>query len=417
MSSFLLFFSNNALIFLALIFLVSAAFFTSSEVALISASRSRLKKLRKEGNAGASIALILLDNVESLLITTQFGTNLSIASATTVLTLYSIIHIGSSGEWYVVAIITPFVLLFCDSLPKILARSYPEEIGLRFAYPLFFIRGFLKPITGVLSFYTKRISRLAGGQEDSLTLRRKTREQLNTLLSGSEGEMKLTQKRMVRNILEFSQQSVRNAMLPLVKVDAIESEASIKEAIELFENLRHSRIPIYSNRIDNIVGILNFMDLFNQCDLDDNVTDHMSSCIYAPEHQRLEALLMSMEEKQESMAIVVDEYGGAVGIITKEDVLEEVVGNLSDEFDENTLFFHQISENTFLVNVNIEISNFNERMGDEIPKGDYETLSGFLLQQFNCIPSLGSELHYGNLKFKVYRATSRAVQFVIVSKR
>ncbi len=143
---------------------------------------------------------------------------------------------------------------------------------------------------------------------------------------------------------------------------------------------------------------------------------HMRPAVYAPEHQQLEALISEMNSKETPMLIVVDEYGGAVGVITKEDVLEEVVGNLSDEFDENTFVFHQISENSYLVNVTIELDDLNERLGSSLPKGDYETLSGFLLQQFNRIPATGDELFFGNLKFKVFKSSDRAIQTVVISK-
>lgn len=420
MESLFEFFSSPAILLVfAALGMVSAAFFTGTEIALISADRHKLKRMRREGNSGASFALILLESVENLLTITQFGTNFSIATTTTLATIYSMLYLGNDGDWRVVAVLTPTVLLLCDSIPKVVARSSSLRWSVACSYPLILISGLFSPVVKVLSFYTSQISKLAGmGLPDTITSRRLARDQLFSLLGDKDSgsEIRFTQKRMIRNILEFYSQSVRKAMVPLVNVDAIEMHATIKDAIEMFETLRHSRIPVYDERVDNIVGTLHFMDLFAAENLEDTVENHMREAVYAPEHQQLEALISEMNAKESAMLVVVDEYGGAVGIITKEDVLEEVVGNLSDEFDENTFVFHRISENAYLVNVTIEIDDLNERLGANLPKGDYETLSGFLLQQFNRIPSTGDELFFGNLKFKVFKSSDRAIQTVVVSK-
>ena len=407
------------LIIPAVCFMGFAAFFTSSEVALISCDRARLRRLNKEGNQSAGLAIIMLDNIESLLITTQFGTNLSIAMTTTLATICIISYTGSENEWILLLVLTPLILLLCDSLPKAIARNYSEKVSLRISHPLFYIKGIFSPVIRILEFYTHHISKIAGMRTpDTLTTRKMARHRLQTILeSGAkDNEIKLNQKRMIRNILDFSHQSVRSAMIPLINIDLIENECTVKDALETFETLRHSRIPVYEERVDNIIGIVHFMDLFDCEDLDEPVSEHMRLPMFVPELQQLESLITELNSHEAHMAIVVDEYGGAVGMITKEDVLEEVVGNLSDEFDENTFTFRQISKNSFLANVNIEVDDLNERLNCSLPKGDYETLSGFLLQQFNRIPSRGDELHYGTLKFKVYRCSERSIQSVIVTK-
>ncbi len=400
-------------------FLLLAIFFTAAETALISSDRNVLRRRQKDGDRGAALALLLLKKIEELLITTQFGMNLAIAAATTLATILSVSISGEESDWRVFALLTPMVLIFCDTLPKIVARAYAEKLSCLLASPLFLAATIFTPILAVLSLYTKRISNLLGaGAPDSITLRKRARKQLLSLLSERTeiSGIKITQRRMIRNILNFSHQTVRKAMLPLVNVDAIESNATVTAALAMFEATRHSRIPVYSDRVDNIVGILHFMDLF-ACEKDDQpVETQMRPAMFVPEHQQLEGIIVDMNTRDESMAIVVDEYGGAIGIITKEDVLEEVVGNLSDEFDDNTLNLHQISENSYLANVNIEISDLNDRLQTNLPKGDYETLSGFLLQQFNRIPSVGDELYYSNLKILIYRANEKSIQSVVFTK-
>jgi putative hemolysin len=162
------------------------------------------------------------------------------------------------------------------------------------------------------------------------------------------------------------------------------------------------------------VGVLHFPDVFKCRDPDtEKVSRYMRSALFVPEIQQLETLTNEMKESE--MAIVVDEYGGAVGVVTREDVLEEIVGDISDEWDEHALGVTEISKDSYLVHVNLGVHEVNERLNIAVPKGDYETLSGFLLQQFNRIPTPGDELYFANFKVKVHRANEKAIETVIIT--
>ncbi|MGZ3712282.1 MAG: CNNM domain-containing protein, partial [Bdellovibrionota bacterium] len=242
---------------------LATAFFTSAETALISADRLFLTKRRKEGNRNAAMALKQLENIDYLLSTTQFGANLGIAAATTLATL--LMHrIGVEREWLTFAVCAPFTLIFSDSMPKVVARTFPERISLWFAGPLFLFAKAVSPALILISLYTTKLSRIMGlAGQDALSRRKRTREELTALLSENdeESEIRHGHKRMIRRILEFSQQNVKKVMLPFVNVDAIEKDCTVQEAIDMFETLRHSRLPVYEERIDNIVGILYFPDV------------------------------------------------------------------------------------------------------------------------------------------------------------
>ncbi|MGZ3693025.1 MAG: hemolysin family protein [Bdellovibrionota bacterium] len=394
---------------------LATAFFTSAETALISADRLFLTKRRKEGNRNAAMALKQLENIDYLLSTTQFGANLGIAAATTLATL--LMHrIGVEREWLTFAVCAPFTLIFSDSMPKVVARTFPERISLWFAGPLFLFAKAVSPALILISLYTTKLSRIMGlAGQDALSRRKRTREELTALLSENdeESEIRHGHKRMIRRILEFSQQNVKKVMLPFVNVDAIEKDCTVQEAIDMFETLRHSRLPVYEERIDNIVGILYFPDVFSCRDPDnEKVSRFMRPALFVPEVQQLETLTKELQEAE--LAVVVDEYGGAVGIVTKEDVLEEIVGDISDEWDENDIGIMEIDSNSFLVQVTMPVNELNERLKIHVPKGEYETLSGFLLQQFNRIPSVGDELYFANFKIRVHRATEKAIETVII---
>jgi putative hemolysin len=393
------------------------AFFTASEMALISSDKIYLKKLKERGIKSAVLALRHSENLDRLLTTTQFGSNLSITTATTLSTIYVSRSLESKFHFFIL-LIFPVILIFSDLLPKVIARHRADRVALFISYPLALFMQVFSPVIKGISFYINRLSnRLGIGKLDTLSKRRKMRDELNALLqdSDNESEIRLGHKRMIRRILEFSQQNVKKIMIPLVNVDAIEDSASVQDAIAIFESTRHSRLPIYEERIDNIIGILHFHDLFKSADLDESIKKYMTPALFVPEYQQLESLTADMKSQSASMAIAVDEYGGAVGVLTKEDILEEIVGNISDEYDDDTLNFLEMGPNTYLINVKIEINDLNERLKIKLPKGDYETLSGFLLQQFNRIPSVGDELYYGNLKFKVHRATEKAIHTVILN--
>lgn len=416
MGGFKMMLTESVLLFLASgVCVLATAFFTATETALISADRLYLNKKKKEGNTNATLAIRHLENLDYLLSTTQFGSNLFIATATTLATL-GFKRTGSDDEFLLFVLFAPITLIFSDSLPKIVGRSFPERLSLFAALPLFLFSRAFSPVLLLISFYTNRLSKVVGlGKTDTLSRRKRAREELQALVSetDSESEIRLGHKRMIRRILDFSQQTVKKVMLPFVSVDAIEKDSTIQEAIDRFETLRHSRLPVYDDRIDNIVGVLHFPDVFQCRDPDhEKVHQFMRPALFVPEIQQLETLTKEMQNHE--LAVVVDEYGGAVGIVTKEDVLEEIVGDISDEWDEHRLGVMEISPNSYLVQVNTGIAELNEKLKIQVPKGEYETLSGFLLQQFNRIPSVGDELYFANFKVRVHRASEKAIETVII---
>ena len=264
---------------------------------------------------------------------------------------------------------------------------------------------------------------MVGPIEELLTgKRRTTREDLESLLSYSrrESELKSTEKKMIKRILEFRESEARNALIPLVRVDAIEDNATIREALERFERHRHSRMPVFEERIDNIIGILETADLFMATDVDQPIRLYLTNAHYVPETQSLSNVMAEMHREDNEIAVVVDEHGGAVGIITFEDIVEEIVGEISDEYDSDYLPYKQLSDQSWVVQARMEILMINEQLRFELPQGEYETLSGFLLQQFGRIPEIRDELFFntpaGQFKFTIRKATERHIETVLIEK-
>jgi CBS domain containing-hemolysin-like protein len=399
------------------------AFYSGSEIALLSADRLKLKQLAKDGDKAASRALKLVQAPERIFATTLLMTSLSVVTISILVALWVIQRSGGHNELLAVVITSPLVVIFGEILPKTIFQRNADRLAMKVARIIELTFLAFYPVTQLLGSYTSRLSRAIDPFEEVLTgKRRTTREELRALLATekSGSEIRSSERRLIRRILDFRGTEAQHALIPLVKVDATEETASIREALESFQRHRHSRMPVYSERVDNIVGILEVTDLFSAPDLQASVRSVMRPAHYAPESQELEDLIREMRSKKAEMCIVVDEYGGAVGILTMEDIFEEIVGEIQDEFDHEASGFQQLGDGRWWAPARQAISQMNEDLGVEIPEGDYETLGGFLLQQFGRIPETGDELYYdtpaGSFRFTIRKANLRAIQAVLIER-
>lgn len=393
-------------------------FFSGSEMALISADKIELRKRANAGAKSAKLALEMLSHPENILATTLVGTNICVAFQATLMEMYFHSNYGPEYGFMATVILSPLILIFGEFIPKSIAQRLSVKIAPLVIRPIMICRIIFSPLTWVLGKYTKRLSKILQPIQDAVQGRRKPshREELSYLLSigRKETTLKSSERKMIRRIFEFSKSAAKKALIPLVHVDMIPDTMTHTEALETFLNYGHSRLPVYHERVDNVVGVIHVFDLFSEIDPNRSIKEFMHPAFYAPESQQLDDLLYTMRKRGIPMATVVDEYGGAVGIVTLEDILEEIVGDIKDEYDQEAALFKQLSENEFLFHAQMEVNAINEKFKLEIPKGDYETISGFLLQQFNRIPETGDELFFRNLKFVIRKASSRAIEQVYV---
>jgi putative hemolysin len=399
------------------------ALFAGAEIALLSADRIALQGRAKVGSRRAQQALQLIRNPERIFSTTLLVTSLCIVTCSVLIALWVIQKFGPHSDLLAIVITSPAIVIFGEILPKTLFQINANRLA-PFAAPL--VTGayyVLYPITSVLGGYTSRLSRAIDPLEELIVGRKKsTREELRALVASSRPDSEITtsERRLIRRILDFKGTEAQHALIPLVKVDAIELESTVRDALESFQRHRHSRMPVYSERIDNIVGILDVGDLFSATDLEVNVKGFMRQPHYAPEAQELEDLIREMRQRKSEMSVVVDEYGGAVGVLTVEDIIEEIVGEIRDEFDPEASSYREISDGRWWIPGKQEVAQLNEGLGLEIPEGPYETIGGFLLQQFGRIPDPEDEIHYdtpqGRFRFIVQRANPRAIQAVILER-
>jgi CBS domain containing-hemolysin-like protein len=393
--------------------LLLEGFFAASEIAMVSANRRRLHQRAGEGHRGARLALELLAKPEYLLATTLLGAYMSGAANTIMVTAFLLKMLGDAGTVAAMMVMPPVILILGEIIPKSIGRQQANLLAERLAPALWTASWFIYPITIVFASLSRMVLRLTGAPKTG-HLPFITREDLRLVVtkSGPEVDLKGKERIFIHRILQFSLRTVKEVMMPLVRVTAIPDTMTTAQALEEFRTTRFSRLPVYHRRIDNLMGVLHGFDLLGERASERPIKPLVRPIIYVPELKKIDRLLAEMQRQGIHLAVVVDEYGGAVGIVTIEDLLEEIVGEITDEFDREVAPFKKLGEGHYLISARTEINVLNEALQLNLPPGDYETLAGFLISQLGDLPRGGEQLRYGNLKFTVRQAEARAVKEV-----
>lgn len=394
-------------------FLLLEAFFSGSEIALISANRRRLQERAEQGHRGAALALRLLKTPERLVASTLLGSNLAEISNTILVTAFLIETMGQAGELLAGLMLPPLILILAEITPKSIGRQHADSLAQRLAPFLWAVSWIIYPVTLLFAGLSRAILFLTGSRHPS-QLPFISREDLHLVVqkSGPEVDLETPERRIIHRILQFSLRSVKEVMVPLVRVAAVPDTLTVAQALEEFRTTRFSRLPVYHRRIDNLIGVLHAFDLLGEEALDRSVRAYMRPVKYVPELKKIDRLLAEMQRQAVHLASVVDEYGGTVGIVTIEDLLEEIVGEIADEFDQEVSPYKKLEEGHYLINARMEIGALNEALHLGLPPGDYETLAGFLIGQLGDLPRPGEHIQFRNLRFTVLQADSRALKEV-----
>ena len=313
-------------------FLLLEAFFSASEIALTSANRRRLTHWAEQQVRGAAQALKLLERPERMVATTLLGSNLSEISNTILVTAFFLDAMGATGEWVAMLLLPPLILILAEIIPKSIGRQHPNRLAKRLAPILLVVSWVLYPLTFIFAGLSRLVLWLTGAHHTS-QLPFISREDLHLVVkkSGPEVDLERKERRIIQRILQFSLRTVKEVMVPLVRVTAIPDTLTVGQALEEFRSSRFSRLPVYHGRIDNLIGVLHDFDLLGEEGSDRTIRSFMRAVTYVPELKKIDRLLAEMQRRGTHLAVVVDEYGGAVGIVTIEDLLEEIVGEITDE--------------------------------------------------------------------------------------
>lgn len=388
--------------------LVTEGFFSGSEIAVVSANRLKLQAKAEDGNGGAARALKLLERPEHLLGTCLIGTNLSTVTASTAAAAAMVEVWPAAGQVAVVAVLFPLILLFGELIPKSLFQHYADRLAPYIATPLYAVSLVFSPVLFVIEGLTRALFKLTGSEGD--VHRTASREDIILLLDGSDRvAIDEEDRELIQRVFEFGETRVEEAMVPLIEVASVSDQLTAREAVALLVEEGHSRVPVYEERVDNVIGIVHHTDLLFLENLDVPVSSVMRPAVFVPESKRIESLFHEFQQNRTRIAVPVDEYGGAVGLITMEDILEEIVGDIVDEHDLNEAHVTRIGEHAWLASARVEVDDLNEATGSRIPDGDYETLAGFLLRRLGRVPAVGTRVREGTWVLEVTDASDRAV--------
>jgi putative hemolysin len=395
-------------------------FFSASEIAVVSADELKIKAGAQLGEKSATMLNWLLTRRDRLLAAILTGTSLATVSAAAVLT--SFLHTNQPRHEFIAPfILSPLSLLVGESLPKLLTLKRPLAFAIFAVYPLRVLTFVLAPLLGAETLLSRSMRRLFGLPTDSeqafvsredlaLLMRRHGRE------TAPLADAILPAERiMISRIFRFTRSEARKAMVPLVRVEAVPTTLPQSEAIEVVRREGFSRLPVYDGKILNIVGVVHVFDLLESPDLSRPVSEIMRPVSYFAESTPLDEILLALQRTGENMAVIVDEYGAAAGIITVEDLLEEVVGEIEDEYDVREEMARIIDARTLAVSARAALSDLNERFGLRLPEGEeYATIGGLVVERLGHIPKPGEQLSVGDVTIKVTRADARAVRDVLL---
>ncbi len=401
---------------IAVVCVLIEGFFSGSEIAIMGSKPFTLKDMAANGVKGAAQALGLRERPQTLLGTTLLGTNLSVVTATTFVTVAVIRELGQQWEWVAALVLSPMVLIFGELIPKTLYQQDAERMACRVSGTISTLSTVFRPFIWALQVLSSAILKLfhVDPAEHRILV---TREDLLILLDGSAdagSDIKPEEEEMIEKIFELPDTPVKEVMIPLVEVEALEENETIQDAAEAVREHGFSRYPIYQERIDDIVGVLHVFDLLKEDDPTKKVKEISRDALFVPETVRVDRLLQELRTTGQNMAVVVDEYGGVEGIVTLEDILEEIVGEIDDEFDRHNKYVQRLGKYTYRINARVEVDHLNEALHLDIPEGDYETLGGFILDLLRRFPKPGEVVVHGDLKFTVTKVTDRSIREVVL---
>ncbi len=383
---------------LALIGLVLSAFFSGSEIAFIQANPVQIDVWKKQGNLKAKYTSLFLAEPERFLTTAIIGTNFANILTSSFATI-ALLRIGVHSVWTFV-IITLTILIFGEIVPKVVFRSRSNSWAVGVTPLLRIAEKLLSPIIILVQQYSKIIT----GNTGEIRSQHLTREDLKILYSEIETseEYEPDEKEVISNIIDFSSRSVKAAMTPVSDVVAIPETYSTEDAIKVLIDTGFSKLPVYQKKIDKIIGVVFLHDLFKNSK---NVTDIIKTPLFIPESLPANEALEKLKRHKSSIAIVLDKIQKTAGLVTIEGLLEELFGEFEDVFDDMGKRITQISDGNLVVDSLVEIDDINRNYNFVIPKGNYETIGGFVLSRAARIPNIGETLNFSEFKVKVLRRT------------
>jgi magnesium and cobalt exporter, CNNM family len=404
-------------VWIVVLALLVTAFFSAAEMSFIAANRLRLRHLAEAGNRNAARYLESFKQPERLLSTAMMGVTIAHITASSVATWALVPEVGEAPALVVTTVLlTPLMLVFGEVIPKAVAREWATALILRLFHVIEIASRILAPLNWSANALVGGALALVGRRPTSTRVF-VSREELKLLLQlePEEADVTSSEAEMIDKIFDLGETAVREVMVPMVDVAALPETATPEDCVRLIAERGFSRIPVYADRIFNVVGVVTAMDLLRHGATARDVRSLMRPASYVPETKRIDDLLRDMQKARVQLAVVVDEYGAAVGTVTVEDIVEQVVGEIRDEHDRTPDTVERLPDGSYRVAGRAGIDELNEALDWDLPKGDFETVAGLVLATVHRLPLVGEVLHVGRYTITVLEADERRVLTVRIT--
>lgn len=402
-------------IILLIVLLGLSAFFSASETALMTLSKIRVKHLVSEKVKGAERIQRLLDDPGKLLSSILIGNNVVNIGASALMTSLFIAKLGEAGVGIATAFMTVIVLIFGEITPKSLAAQNSEKVSFMIAKPIAGITYALSPVIKLLSFVTGFVISLLGGKPTGKQVSI-TEDELRTIVNVSheEGVLEQEERTMIHNVFEFGDTKAKDVMTPRTDMVSLDCEATYEEVRDMFYTEQFSRIPVHEDSFDNIIGVITLKDFFFNIKNPAHfvLKEQLRKPFFTYEYKMTSELLAEMRVAKTHLAIVLDEYGGTSGIVTIEDLIEEIIGEIEDEYDEEETDIKAIKEDEYVVFGSARIEEVNDMLGLHIESEHYDTIGGFVVDMHGGLPDEGDRIEAGNAIFLIEKVDKNRIESI-----
>ena len=404
--------STESLVISLVILVIFSGIFSATETAYSVASKIKLKSMDNDGKPGAKGALDILDHYDKFLSTVLIGNNIvNILSATLATILFTRIY-GEGGATISTIVMTLLVLMFGEIAPKSIAKQAPEAFACRLVGLVKFFMTILTPLSLVFRGWQNLVQHMIHVENDDSDIQ----DELITMVDEAEreGDLEEHESDLISAAIEFNDLDVRDVLTPRVDVVAVEIGTPVEEIERTFRMNSFSRLPVYERSIDNIVGLIHEKDFYNLLYQDKEkaiIRKIIKPVVYTSENVKISTLLKQLQKAKVHLAVVLDEYGGTAGIITMEDIIEELVGEIWDEHDTVKEYYQKIDDQTYLVQCDADIDDMLDRFGEKPEEDEYDfiTVSGWVIHELDHIPQVGEEFDFGHLHITITKADQRKV--------
>ncbi len=424
-------------LFIVIILLMANAFFVASEFALVSVRQTRILQLSKEGNSTAKIAIHALEHLDKYIAAVQLGITISSigigwvgegAIAKLIAPMFSFwpflgkdIAVHSVSVTIAFSLITLLHVVIGELMPKSIALQYPERTTLFVTRPMAFITKIFTPFIFILNGFGNMLLKLVNVSPATGTHLSHSAEELNIIIDAScnEGMLNETEKDMLQNVLKFTDLVAKQIMVPRPDMVAIESIMTLEEIEKVISENQYTRYPVYEEDLDHVIGILHVKDLYNlrRTNGEFNIHNLLREPLLVPETVKMDQLVRDFKTTKNQLAIVIDEFGGTSGLITLEDVLEEIFGEVQDEFDEEEADIKQIDENEYIVNAMLRVDELEEMFElPDLEEEDVDTVAGIVVKELGRIAELNDTVVYQGLEFTVIEIDGARIMKLKIKK-